>query len=358
MTGHACPTRAPRGAVRRTEENHDMNHKHGLPAILLAMLAIAAVFASPAAAQTSGASSTARTPDGQPDISGIFTFRTLTPFQRPAALADRDRLDAEEAAQFEASERIRLNRDLFDPEKGAPTAGYQPRADGGVLSYNEFWYERGIELTSDKRTSLIIDPPDGRLPPLTSEAAAARRERREYLEAHRYDSYEDRSLFDRCIMGFNSGPPMTSGAYNNNVQILQTPDYVTILNEMVHNARIIPLDGRPHGSLPQYAGDSRGRWEGDTLVVETTNFLGGQSRGTGPNMHLVERFTRIDPDTVAYEFTVTDETVYTAPYTALMPLRRTDGVLFEYACHEGNYGLTGILAGARRLESQGRPLRR
>ena len=148
-------------------------------------------------------------------------------------------------------------------------------------------------------------------------------------------------------MGFNSGPPMTSGAYNNNVQILQTPGYVTILNEMVHNARIIPLDRRPHGTLRQYAGDSRGRWEGNTLVVETTNFIGGQSRGTGPNMHLVERFTRIDPDTVAYEFTVTDETVYTQPYTALMPLRRTDGTLFEYACHEGNYGLTGILAGAR-----------
>ena len=335
-----------------------MSYTHRLLGLLFTSLALIVVSATPAAAQPADGAPAMRTPDGQPDISGIFTFRTLTPFQRPAALADRDRLDPEEAAQFEASERIRLNRDLFDPERGAPSAGYQPRAEGGVLSYNEFWYERGIELTSDKRTSLIIDPPDGRLPPMTPDAAQARRERREYLEAHRYDSYEDRSLFDRCIMGFNSGPPMTSGAYNNNVQILQTPGYVTILNEMVHNARIIPLDGRPHGALRQYAGDSRGRWEGDTLVVETTSFIGGQSRGTGPNMHLVERFTRIDPDTVAYEFTVTDETVYTAPYTALMPLRRTDGVLFEYACHEGNYGLTGILAGARRLESQGRPLRR
>jgi len=336
----------------------DMNYRHQLLGMLSAVLAMAMAAAPPAVAQPSDAASTMRTPDGQPDISGIFTFRTLTPFQRPAALSGRDRLDAEEAAQFEASERIRLNRDLFDPERGAPSAGYQPRAEGGVLSYNEFWYERGIELTSDKRTSLIIDPPNGRLPSLTPEAARTRRERREYLEAHRYDSYEDRSLFDRCIMGFNSGPPMTSGAYNNNVQILQTPGYVTILNEMVHNARIIPLDDRPHGTLRQYAGDSRGRWEGNTLVVETTNFIGGQSRGTGPNMHLVERFRRIDADTVAYEFTVTDETVYTQPYTALMPLRRTDGTLFEYACHEGNYGLTGILAGARRLESLGRPLRR
>ena len=151
---------------------------------------------------------------------------------------------------------------------------------------------------------------------------------------------------------------MTSGAYNNNVQVLQTPGYVTILNEMVHNARIIPPDGRPHSDLRQYTGDSRGHWDGDTLVVETTNFTGGQSRGSGPNMHLIERFTRVDPDTVAYEFTITDETVYTRPWTVLMPLRRTDGPLFEYACHEGNIGLEGILRGARVLEAQGRELRR
>tara|TARA_Y100000588_G_scaffold312463_1_gene339152 strand:- start:59 stop:538 length:480 start_codon:yes stop_codon:yes gene_type:complete len=158
-------------------------------------------------------------------------------------------------------------------------------------------------------------------------------------------------------MGFNSGPPMTSGAYNNNVQILQAPGYVAIVNEMVHNARIIPLDGRTHGNLPQYAGDSRGHWEDNTLVVETTRFRGGQSRGTGPNMHLIERFWRIDPDTVGYEFTVTDPTVYTQSYTAMMPLRRTDGPLYEYACHEGNIGLHGILAGARVQEMRGIPLR-
>jgi hypothetical protein len=299
-----------------------------------------------------------RTPDGQPDISGTFTFRTLTPLQRPTALEGQAQLGVEEAAAFEASERTRLNRDLFDPEAGAPTAGYQPRASGGVLSYNEFWYERGVELTSDKRTSLIIDPVDGRLPPFTEKARQNNQERRTYQEQHRYDSYEDRSLFDRCIMGFNSGPPMTSGAYNNNVQIFQAPGYVAILNEMVHNARIIPLDGRAHGTLAQYAGDSRGHWENETLVIETTNFRGGQSRGTGPNMHLVERLTRLDSDTVAYEFTVTDPTVYTGSYTALMPFRRTDGTLFEYACHEGNIGLAGILRGARVLESEGRELRR
>ena len=322
------------------------------------VLGFAALAPLPVAAQDNAAAEM-RTPDGQPDISGIFTFRTLTPFQRPSQFEDVETLDPETAAQFEASERIRLNRDLFDPERGAPSAGYQPRAEGGVLSYNEFWYERGIELTSDKRTSLIVDPPDGRLPRRTPEGAQAAQERRVWLEEHRYDSHESRSLFDRCIMGFNSGPPMRSGAYNNNVQILQAPGYVVIVNEMVHNARIIPIDSEaPKHDLKQYAGDSRAHWEGGTLVVETTNFKGGQSGGTGPNMHLIERFTRIDADTLAYEYTITDETVYTAPYTVLMPLRRLDGVLYEYACHEGNYGLTGILAGARQLEADGRPLRR
>jgi len=328
-------------------------------AAFFAALSVMVLLPLSASAQTAGSSGSMpmRTPDGQPDISGIFTFRTLTPLQRPSTFADKDTLSEEEAAEFEQAERIRLNRDLFDPEQGAPTAGYQPRAEGGVLSYNEFWYERGVELTSDKRTSLIVDPPDGRIPPMTDAARRQRAEEGAYREEHRYDSYEDRSLFDRCIMGFNSGPPMTSGAYNNNVQILQTPGYVAILNEMVHNARIIPLDGRDHVDLPLYAGSSRGHWEGETLVVETTSFRGGQSRGSGPNMHLIERFTRIDADTVAYEFTITDETVYTRPWTVMMPLRRTDGPLYEYACHEGNIGLHGILAGARVQEAQGIPLR-
>ena len=312
-----------------------------------------------ATAQSTDRAMPMRTPDGQPDISGIFTFRTLTPFQRPREFEGKENLTAEEAAAFEASERRRLNRDLFDPEAGARSAGYQPRSEGGVLSYNEFWYERGIELTSDKRTSLVIDPPDGRLPPQTEEAEQRGRERAADADEHRYDSYENRSLADRCIMGFNSGPPMRSSAYNNNVHILQAPGYVVLLNEMVHNTRVVPLDDRQLlPPFPQFAGVSRGHWQGETLVVETTHFRGGQSGGTGPNMHLTERFTRIDPDTVAYEFTVTDPTVYTAPYTAMMPLRRLDGVLFEYACHEGNIGLHGILAGARELERLGRELRR
>ena len=298
-----------------------------------------------------------RRPHGDPDISGIFTFRTLTPLQRPQQFAEQETLDPETAAAFEASERTRQNRDLFDPIAGAPNAGYAPRAQGGVLSYNEFWYERGVDLTDDKRTSLIIDPPDGRLPPRTPEAQAAARERAAYRREHMYDSYENRSLMDRCIMGFNAGPPMSSSAYNNNVMIFQTPDHVVILNEMVHNARIIPIDDVAKPPFKQFSGVSRGHWEGETFVVETTQFRGGESRGTSPNKHLIEKFTRINADRVAYEYTVTDPTVYTAPHTVLMPFRRTDGPLFEYACHEGNIGLYGILAGARELERQGRELR-
>ena len=297
-----------------------------------------------------------RTPDGQPDVSGIFTFRTLTPFQRPGQFADQETLSPEDAAAFEASERRRQNRDLFDPELGANN--YRPRAEGGVLSYNEFWYERGIELTSDKRTSLVVDPPDGRLPPQTEAARMAASERQADADLHRYDSYENRGAGDRCLMGFNAGPPIRSASYNNNVMIFQSPGYVTILNEMVHNARVIPLDDTATPPFPQYSGVSRGHWDGETLVIETSQFRGGSSGLTSPNMHLVERLTRLDADTVAYEYTITDPTVYTAPYTVMMPFRRTDGPLFEYACHEGNIGLHGILAGARNLERLGRELRR
>ena len=317
-----------------------------------AVAATLTIFLLPLSVGAQTAGEPARTPDGQSDISGIFTFRTLTPLQRPTALEGKDVLNTEEAAQFESSERIRLNRDLFDPETGAPTAGYQSRAEGGVLSYNEFWYERGIELTADKRTSLVVDPPSGRIPYRDGYRQGARI-RGLNMRNGFADHYTDRTISDRCIMGFNSGPPMVSSAYNNNVQIFQIPGYVVILNEMVHNTRIIPLYGRQHGGIRQWAGDSRGRWEDETLVVETKNFLretslGGSSKDT----YLVERFRRHDSDTVIYEFTVEDPNNYTRPWSAMMPLRRTDGTLFEYACHEGNIGMEGIMAGARRKNTQ------
>ena len=273
-------------------------------------LTVALLMVSVAMTGQAQESGTMRTPDGHPDISGTFTFRTLTPMQRPQQFAELETLDQETAAQFEASERIRQNRDLFDPETGAPNAGYQSRAEGGVLSYNEFWYERGIELTSDKRTSLVVDPPNGRIPYRAEDQSAARI-RGMNMRNGFADHYTDRTLADRCIMGFNAGPPMVSSAYNNNVMIFQTADSVVILNEMVHNARIIPIDGRAHGEIPQWSGHSTGRWEGETLVVETKNFfretsLGGSSKDT----YLVERFRRLDPDTVMYEFTCL---LYTSP---------------------------------------------
>ena len=328
---------------------------HRLCAALVTVVSVVLVMPLPVSAQSEAPADLLRTPDGQPDISGVFTFRTLTPLQRPEALEGQATLSAEDAAAFEASERRRLNRDTFDPESGAPSAGYQSRAEGGVLSYNEFWYERGIELTSDKRTSLVVDPPDGRIP-YTAEFAEANRLRRLNLRNGFGDHYTDRSLGDRCLMGSNSGPPMRPGSYNNNVLILQVPGYVTIVNEHIHNTRIIPVDGRPHGNIRQWVGDSRGHWEGDTLVIETTNFTAKTNfRGSTDHLHLVERLTRIDADTIDYQFTIEDPNNYTRPWTALIPFRRTDGPLFEYACHEGNYGLPGILAGARRLNTQAVP---
>jgi hypothetical protein len=266
-------------------------------------------------------------------------------------------LTPEEAAAFEASENTRRNRDLFDPEKGAPSAGYPSRADGGVLSYNEFWYERGNQLTRDRRTSLIVDPPDGRIP-YNDQTRRRVAETGRKLYAGFADSYEDRSLADRCLMGFNAGPPMTPGSYNNNLQIVQTKTHLVIMTEMVHSARIIPIDGRPHGALRQWMGDSRGRWEGDTLVVETKNFVGETSlSGSTKDTLLIERFTRVDGDTIKYEFTVTDPNSFTRPWSAMFPLVKIDEPIYEYACHEGNYAMQGILAGARlqeKLKAEGK----
>jgi hypothetical protein len=325
--------------------------RNGLLVSGLALLATMTVAPRPTAAQGK-ASNPPRTPDGKPNLAGIYSFSTITPLQRPDALAGKDTLTGEEAAAFEASENERLNRDLFDPIKGQPSAGYAPRAEGGVLSYNEFWYERGSRLTGDKRTSLIVEPRDGRIP-FTDAARRRNAERTQLSNSGAGDSAQDRPLADRCLIGFNSGPPMTPGAYNNNVQIVQGPGQVAIINEMVHNVRIIPTDGRPHTRIRQWTGDSRGRWEGDTLVVETINFRRETSlQGSTADTQLVERFTRNDDNTIRYEFLVSDPNSYIRPWSAMVPLVRSDGPLYEYACHEGNYALPNILAGARAAEKQ------
>ena len=303
-------------------------------------------------AQTSAWSPT-RTPDGQFDLEGVWDFSTITPLERPGALGDKQTFTDEEAAAFEREENQRQNRDLIDPKKGG--GQYLP---GSVIPYNEFWYERGNKIIGDKRTSLIIDPPDGRIPPLTAEAqqrldAQAVAAREEQLGLVRADSPQSRSLADRCILGFNAGPPMTPGAYNNYVQISQAAGLVTLVVEMVHDVRIIPVDGRPHlpSSIRQYKGDSRGRWQGRTLVIDTTNFLRETSfRGSSANLHLVERLTRVNADTLLYEFTVDDPKTWTKPWTAAIPMRKVEAPIYEYACHEGNYALRNILAGARAQE--------
>ena len=308
---------------------------------------------APAAARASNTWSPPRLPDGQFDLEGVWDFSTITPLERPGGLGNKQTFTDEEAVAFEREENQRQNRDLIDAKKGG--GQYLP---GSVIPYNEFWYERGNKIIGDKRTALIVDPPDGRIPPLTPEAqqrldAQAAIARDEQLGLVRADSPQSRSLADRCILGFNAGPPMTPGAYNNYVQITQSSGLVTLLVEMVHDVRIIPVDGRPHlpSGIRQYKGDSRGRWDGRTLVIETKNFLRETAfRGSSANLHLVERFTRINADTLLYEFTVDDPKTWTRPWTAAMPMKKADAPIYEYACHEGNYALRNILAGARAQE--------
>ena len=292
-----------------------------------------------------GQEASLRTPDGHPDLQGVWNFSTATPMERPEDLADQATLTAEEAAAWEqqlAEQRAANESEREDAPLGA-RLGYSVR----------IWFEHGHTL-SEQRTSLVIDPPDGRIPPVRPEVAA-RAELRNILRARHAHGPEDRGASERCLLGFNSGPPMTPSAYNNNVQLFQTADHVVILNEMVHNARIVPLDGRPHlpAHLKQWVGDSRASWDGDTLVIETRNFLGETSlRGSSANLHLVERFRRAGPDTLVYEFTVNDPTSWTGPWTAQVLMTRTDEPLYEYACHEGNYSMPSSLSGARAMEAR------
>jgi len=278
-----------------------------------------------------------RTSWGQPDLQGVWDFRIATPLERPEELAGKEFLSDEEAAAV-----------IQQLEDRWTQLGEGSATDPGA--YNQFWFDYGKSVTEDRRTSLIVDPPDGRIPMHTSQAkvrAVASRERR---REHPADSWEDRGIAERCILGFNAGPPMESSAYNNIMQLFQTPDFVVILNEMVNDSRIVPLDGRSHlpSDVRQWRGDSRGRWEGETLIVDTMNFTGKtQFRGSGETLHLVERFTRVDGDTLVYEYTVEDPESFERPWTVLMPMTRSTEPVFEYACHEGNYGMEGILAGAR-----------
>ena len=294
-------------------------------------------------AQTAAPPSLPQTPDGRPDLQGIWDFRTITPLERPDELEGRQFLTDEEAAAFEAETLAERDKDLRASD------GLSVQQDVSN-AYNQFWWDYGTELTDDRRTSLIVDPPDGRIPPLKL-AGRQRVAGRDAARGRPAHGPEDRSVGERCMLGFNSGPPMEPRAYNNNMQLFQIPGYVVILNEMAHNARIIPLDERPRVDIPQWVGNSRGRWDGDTLVVETRGFYQktafSERYGASTDLRLLERFTRRDADTLLYEFTVEDPSAWTEPWTAQIPMKKSDAPLYEYACHEGNYGMTNLLLGAR-----------
>jgi hypothetical protein len=277
-----------------------------------------------------------RTAWGDPDLQGVWSYATTTPLSKPDSAGAKTFLTDEEVAEL--AERTAQQQDA-------------PPRPGDPGTYNNFWWDRG---QSTGRTSLIIDPPDGKLPPLTPDAQKERAARAQYQRAHPADSYLDRSPTDRCIM-YHGVPPLPSG-YNNTYQIFQAPGVVAILDENIHHVRTIPLDGRPHlpDAVRQWNGDSRGHWEGDTLVVETTNF-NEKTRlryGGSENTHAVERFARVADNLIDYRYTITDPTVYTRPFTVSIPMPKRDDRLYEYACHEGNHSMIGILNGARAEEKR------
>ena len=298
-----------------------------------------------------------KTPWGDPDLQGVWNDATSTPLQRPGGVGTKDVLGDEEAAEFQAQLANDLTRDRRD---GGPEVDVN-------RAYNDHWMDsRRLKITADHRTSLIVDPPDGRIPPavpLSPERQKARAERaaaNARFNAGLPDNYRDMSLPVRCIIRTDS-PPYLPTIYNNDFQIFQSPGYVTIAPEMIHSARVIPLDGRPHlgKNLRQWLGDSRGHWEGDTLVVETTNFRtddGVTFQGSNPEtFKITERFTRVDATSLNYEFTVEDPKTWTKPWTAVIPWNKIDPAeqMYEYACHEDNYDIVHFLTGARAREKRG-----
>jgi hypothetical protein len=301
--------------------------------------------AGPVAAQPAVETTTFRTPWGDPDLQGIWSYATITPLQRPGDLADREFLTDEEVAQ--------QNRDSATRASSERRGELSPERDL-ALAYNQVWWDRGATTS---RTSLIVDPPDGRLPALTPAAQRREAQRLERRRTRTYDSWEDRPLQERC-MTYQRVPPVPSG-YNNTYHLMQTPGQVVILNEMIHDVRVVPLDGRPQiaPQVRQWNGDSRGRWENDTLVVETMNYRDTTTWRGFPGsraLRAVERFTRVDADTIDYQYTIHDETTYTLPFTVELPLTSPPGyVIYEYACHEGNISIAHVLAGARAQERAG-----
>ncbi len=301
-----------------------------------------------------------RTSDGRPDLSGTWSYATLTTLERPAEFKDKPFLTAEEAAAFEQRTLKIQDRDRRDGD-GPAGRGSDGRTDLD-RAYNQGWWEFGSKIVGTRRTSLVIDPPDGMIPALTADGARRALDKRGlWLANGSYeggaagtglDSYADRPMQERCLGWTVAGPPMIPGAYNNNVGIFQTSDQVVVLNEMVHDHRVIPLDARPQvgAAIRLWMGSSRARWDGDTLVVSTTNFRPMVFRSASDRFTLTEKFTLVDRDTLMYEFTVDDPLTWVTPWTVQFAMNRINEPIYEYACHEGNYSLRNIPAAARKSD--------
>ena len=322
----------------------------GAMTVLMAMAVIPLVSRAQSKKWTTG-----RTVDGQPDLQGVWSNNLATPLQRPAQWAGKATLTDVELDDLKraAAEVIEGDGDAQFGDALVLAALEHVRnavsSDPGTGNYNQFWV---AEREFENRTSLITDPPDGRLPPYTPEALKRRADAAEERKLHPADSFASRGLSERCITW---GVPRVQAAYNSHFQILQTRTHFVFYGEMAHDARIIPIDGRPHlpAAVRGWLGDSRGHWEGDTMVVETENFSAKTNfQGANEHLRLVERFTRASPDVLNYEVTVTDPTTWTRPWTLMIPLRRTNELIYEYACHEGNYAMSNILAGARAQEQE------
>jgi hypothetical protein len=319
--------------------------RHFSSLLLPALLALLASAAPAAKDWTVG-----RTPDGQPDFQGVWDSASMTPLERPVELGNKEFYTPEEIAAYEKKRGHDLNRDRRDGSAEADL----------TRAYNDGWFDRGAHLASDRRTSRLIDPPNGRFPAMTPAAAKKYQEMHAWLAQHADDGPETRTLSDQCLIFSQSGPPFIPGNYNNFYQIAQAPGVVAIFSEMGHQARIIPITDRPHlpPNIRQWAGDSVGHWEGESLVIDTTNFRAADQSRFGvqydgmsdENLHVTERLTRTGPNTITYRATVVDPTVYTQPWTLEFPMAKSEHPVYEYACHEGNYALADILSGARARE--------
>ncbi len=289
-----------------------------------------------------------RAADGHPDLNGVWSYATITPLERPADLGDKAVLTMEEAAEYEKRLIALGNKDARGSSAEADVAS----------AYNDFWWDRGTNIVGTRRTSLIVDPANGRIPALTEQGQQRAAQRAEARRARGpADGPEDRNLAERCLVSLNAGPPLVPSAYNNNIQLLQTRGHVAIFSEMIHNFRVVSTEGGPRLSprVQQWMGDSRGHWDGDAFVIETTNFRKDSAyRGASEALRIEERFTRVGPKTLMYDFTVEDPGTWVQPWRGQIPMTLLDDKLYEYACHEGNQAMTNMLAGARAEEAAAR----